>query len=279
MKVPDYLLNIEDLSTIEVKSDPVEKLQSERAIIHYISTKDLDRQREIVNPDGMDAKEFNKTAKSVWYNHNYKYDPNALPIGRNQWLKKKEDGILAKTEFASHSFADDIYRLHADGFISTWSIGIAPVKNEKGAIKEGSLEYDDKKNIVKWNEWRLMEYSSAPIPANVYAGDVLKSLINYELKSTEAKNMVENAYLKSVIEEQLKSFNSRLEEIYELVKNKSELDILSLIESNEREISEIKSKISELTKKLEKPEALGNPEQFKKISSEIIGDVLKKYKK
>ena len=88
--IPEILLNsANEMAYFIVKAEKPEVLKSERAIVHYISTKDLDRSREIVKPEGMDLSEF-KQAPSVWYNHGWKYDNKALPIAKNMWLRPDE---------------------------------------------------------------------------------------------------------------------------------------------------------------------------------------------
>ena len=273
--IPDILKG--ELNYIEIKADPVEKLKSERAIVHYISTNNLDRVRDIMNPKGMKDDEFNKTAKSVWYNHNYKFDPNALPIGRNLWLKKKEDGILAKTVFADTSFADDIYRLHINDFIKTWSIGFRPVYDKSGNIKADSIKVDKDKNIVYWEEWNLLEYSSAPIPANVFAVDVAKDLINNEIKSIEAKTIIEEGLFKSEVLSQLSQLKQEFDEIKEAIDYLKAMELLDIIDNNEKSILILKDMIKKLEKKIEPLEALDNYQRFKSISSEIIGDAVRKH--
>lgn len=270
--IPEILKN-QELNYLEFSKSSVEKLEAERAIIHYISTNDIDRVRDIMYPDGMDAGEFNRTAKSVWYNHNYKYDPNALPIGRNQWLKKKPDGILAKTEFTGLDFADDVYYLHKNDFVNTWSIGFTPVYDKNGEIKKDTIENIN--GVTHWKQWKLFEYSSAPIPANVYAGDVAKSLIK-DLKSKEFKSLVEEEYNKNLINSQIKELKTEIEKIKELLKELNVDDIFSVVEDNEKSIAEIKSQIIKLIKRIEPIEALGNSERFKQISFQIVRDAVQK---
>lgn len=273
--IPDILLKGE-LNYLEIKADPIEKLKNERAIVHYISTNNVDRVRDIMNPKGMIDDEFNKTAKSVWYNHNYQFDRNALPIGRNLWLKKKEDGVLAKTVFADTSFADDIYRLHINDFIKTWSIGFRPVYDKNGNIKETSIRIDKEKNITYWDEWNLLEYSSAPIPANVFAVDIAKDLIN-EIKSIEARTIIEDGLFKSDVLNQLSQLKQEFNEIKEAIDYLKATELLDVIDNNEKSILIIKEMIKKLEKKLEPIEALDNYQRFKKISSEIIGDAVRKH--
>lgn len=246
--IPQHLLNVEGFRQIEVKAESVEKLKSERAIIHYISTPDLDRVRDIMNPKGMKDEDFSK-APSVWYNHNYKFDPNALPIARSLWRKKKEDGVLTKTEFATTDFADDVYLLHDGGFINTWSIGFRPSYDKNGNIKDGSIRYDEGKNITYWDEWYLLEYSSAPLPANIDALDVVKELQSVKFKSEITKQMVNESAFKIEVTKALESFKPELDKIKELQSQLEETiksfdGVFGDLEKAERSILELQNEIN-----------------------------------
>lgn len=276
--IPQHLLNVEGFRQIEVKAESVEKLKSERAIIHYISTPDLDRVRDIMNPKGMKDEDFNKSP-SVWYNHNYKFDPNALPIGRSLWRKKKEDGVLTKTEFAQTDFADDVYLLHDGGFINTWSIGFRPSYDAKtGNIKEGSIRYDEGKNITYWEEWYLLEYSSAPLPANIEALDVVKELQTLNFKSEITKSMINESAFKIEVTKALESFRPELDKIKEL---QTQLDdmlkqfdgVIGDLEKAEKQILELQNEINLKKQPIEKSlEVLDGKQLLEDMRKRIIGD-------
>lgn len=275
--IPQHLLNVEGFRQVEVKAESVEKLKSERAIIHYISTPDIDRTRDIMNPKGMKDEDFNK-APSVWYNHNYKYDPNALPIARSLWRKKKDEGVLTKTEFATTEFADDVYLLHDGGFINTWSIGFRPSYDKNGNIKEGSIRYDEGKNITTWDEWYLLEYSSAPLPANIEALDVVKELQGMKFKSEITKNMVNESAFKIEVTKALESFRPELDKIKSL---QTQLDdmlksfdgVLGDLEKAEKQILELQNEINKTKQPIEKSlEVLDGKQLLDDMRKRIIGD-------
>lgn len=170
----------EQFWTLSVES---EKLKEERAIIHFISTPDMDLGRDIVNPKGMDSSMFD-LHKTVFYNHNYNF-----PIATNVMLKATNEGVKAKTVFAkSTAFADDMYNLVNEGIIKTFSIGFDIARDSKGDVLKDAIEYDDKKRIMKINNWRLIEYSLAPLAMNPNALVTAKTVI----KSAEAfKEIIE----------------------------------------------------------------------------------------
>lgn len=273
--IPQHLTNVEGFRTIEVKAESVEKLKSERAIVHYISTPDIDRVRDIMNPKGMKDDDFNK-APSVWYNHNYKYDPNALPIARSLWRKKKDEGVLTKTEFATTEFADDVYLLHDGGFINTWSIGFRPSYDKNGNIKEGSIRYDEGKNITTWDEWYLLEYSSAPLPANIEALDVVKELQGMNFKSEITKQMVNESAFKIDVVKALEDFQTeikKIQELEELLKSLNNDSLIEDLERAEKRILELENEISSIKSQITKPlEVLDKKSLFKEMSRQIVGD-------
>jgi hypothetical protein len=118
------ILNFEN-ANIETKGSSLEK---EKAIVHYISTPDVDRVRDIVNPKGGDFSEFEKT-RTVFFNHNY-----YMPVARNLWLKASDEGIRAKTVFSRASFAQELYLMHREGILNSWSIGFDIPRNKQGFI-------------------------------------------------------------------------------------------------------------------------------------------------
>lgn len=230
------ILKSNDIQFFTVKADKPERLKSERAIVHFISTPQLDRQRDVMNPRGMDDKEFSNSP-SVWYNHNYHYDPSALPIGKSLWRKKQDEGVLAKTQFATTLLADEVYTLHESDFMNTWSIGFRPVKDKNGVIEKDSIVFDEAKNITTWNKWNLIEYSSAPIAANVNALDQVKQLQEMNFKSHEIVEMVKSVSLEVEIKSKMELMQSELNELKSLKELLNEL--IEKTETNEKDILEV----------------------------------------
>ena len=275
--IPQYLLEAKEnneIKWVETKSEKPEKLKSERAIKHFISTIDLDRQRDIMMPKGMVDKDYSKSP-SVWYNHNYNWNPNALPIARSLWRQKTDEGVLAKTEFATTEFADDVYMLHEGEFMNTWSIGFRPVKDKTGIVEKDSIEFDEKKNITTYNKWELLEYSSAPIAANPNARDMIKDLQTMRFKSDVMTDMIKTTIIEIEVKSELEQMKVEVEALKKL---KDELQFLiEKTNSNEKEILELTEFLKQKEATIIKDISIGLPankmtdDKIKSIVTSIVG--------
>lgn len=126
----------------------VGKIESEDGMVFQITTGDVDRHNEVVDPNGL-----KKVPKSVpmYFNH----DTTQLPLGKWVDIQRNAKGWTAKPDFDfDDEFATKIRNKVKNGYIDSVSIGFMPVKNES---IDGRLH---------WTEWELLENSFAPIPAN-----------------------------------------------------------------------------------------------------------------
>ena len=99
--------------------------EGEHAAVSYITTRDIDRDGEIVEPMGADLEAYRKNPV-VLFGHNY----HELPIGKNLWIKQDDKGLIAKTQYANHEFAQTVYNYRKDGFPLAQSIGFIPMQWE-----------------------------------------------------------------------------------------------------------------------------------------------------
>ena len=90
---------------IPIDPKDIEIKEGERAAIRLVTTPHLDRDGEILIPHGAILDDF-RQSPSVMYAHDYR----GLPIGSDQWIKQVKQGILAKTVYAKHQFAEDVYQ-------------------------------------------------------------------------------------------------------------------------------------------------------------------------
>jgi hypothetical protein len=145
----------------------------ERAAIRLISTPHIDRDGEILVPSGCMMDDFRKNPVCL-----YAHDYAGLPIGKDIWIKPTNKGILAKTVYANHQFAQDVYGCVKDGFLNTSSAGFIPVEvvsnGEKGfdawqAIleKDYGITRDESGQAKRmYTKWALLEHSDCPVPSN-----------------------------------------------------------------------------------------------------------------
>jgi hypothetical protein len=149
----------------ETRVDP-----DERTITSYITTKAKDRDNEIVLPSGAILDDYRKHPV-VLFGHNYE----ELPVGKNLWIKTDEKGLIAKTQYATHKKADEIYEYRKNNYPLAESIGFVPISS----IQSGKNGFNDdvikKLGLTKeevdgvhtiYDKWLMLEYSDVPVPSN-----------------------------------------------------------------------------------------------------------------
>jgi HK97 family phage prohead protease len=129
----------------EVKTEDAN--DAERTIVARVSTADRDRDGEIVEPKGIEFKDYNANPVLLWA-HNY----SQPAIGKALWSKTDDKGLVCKFQFAPTQFADEIYQLYKGGYQRAFSIGFIPV------------EFDQQTKTHK--KISLLEVSAVPVPAN-----------------------------------------------------------------------------------------------------------------
>lgn len=199
----DYRLAY-DQANLELKGTD---LESENAIVHYITTPSVDRVRDIMNPKGGILTDFEKT-RSVFFNHDY-----YMPIGKNLWSKTTNDGIKCKTQFSKTDFAQQVYTWHKEGVINSWSVGFTVPRDKAGNIEKDAVEFDESKNIRIFNKWILLEYSSTGVPCNPDAVDQAKAYI----KSYAGESYIKSIEAELVYIAKFKEYDAKFEELKQLV--------------------------------------------------------------
>lgn len=149
--------------------------EGERAAIRYVSTRHIDRDKEVLMPEGCILDEFEKSKVCLW-GHNY----TLPPIGSDQWIKqypkKNPIGILAKTIYAETPRAEEVFQLVKAGHLRTSSVGFVPVASVRTGEDGWSelcsklekrwpeFKRDDCRRI--FTKWILLEHSDVSVPAN-----------------------------------------------------------------------------------------------------------------
>lgn len=147
----------------------------ERSVTSYITTLAMDRDGEVVLPQGAQLGDYRKNPV-VLALHNYR----SLPIGKNLWIKKDAKGLIGKTQYAKHEQADLFFNYRRDGFPMAQSIGFIPqevIDGDSANYQETVDQWKaDHKNAFGkkpkreprrfYSKWLLLEYSDVPVPSN-----------------------------------------------------------------------------------------------------------------
>lgn len=172
------------------------EITGDREVTAKISTIAVDRDGEVLVPQGMNAKEF-MLNPIVYLNHNYWDVPNSI-MGQCTALKREKDSVVAKTRFATRPqgypadkewLPDTIFDLCKQGVIRGFSVGF--VSNESRAATDRDLTAYGANCRRVTSKWTLHEYSVAPLPCNqeAIALAVSKGLLTAE----RAKQLLEDS--------------------------------------------------------------------------------------
>jgi hypothetical protein len=157
-----------------VAKAPTELLDGERADVSWISTEDVDRDREVVVARGMNDAHF-KLNPIVTLQHCY----SRPPVGRSLWRKRVKDGatggIKAKTHYPPRPDGwpagddwppDAAFALIKAGLLQGKSVGFVALKSHAPSSHEVAARpgLADVRRII--DEWLLLEYACVFLPAN-----------------------------------------------------------------------------------------------------------------
>lgn len=140
-----------------------------RTVTHYISTPTPDEQNEVLLPRGADISRFTK-APTVFDVHCYGTEN---VIGRCLKYTIQDDGHVGVTRFADRPPTlpagvewrpDTLLHLYNTGDIKGWSIGFNPQEWREPTAKDLTM-YGPGIQLVH-TRYRVLEYSSAPLPCN-----------------------------------------------------------------------------------------------------------------
>ena len=246
--------------------------EEERTVVKYVSTISVDRDGDIILPDGGQIKDFAKNPV-ILYAHKHGADMfgggnDTLPIGRDVWIKADKFGIKAKQRYAKHQLAEDIFNMHKDGFPLASSIGFIPLEYVRN---DGSKEWKETAKYVKdkygmsskdiksaniiFTKWYLLEHSDVPVPSNPDALAQAYSSGEFKCKSL---NLVKDLDLEAEKEKnQLEELNVKILELDAILEQRNldvsmhekTIDELELtITEKDAEIKRIKAEKSKFTK-------------------------------
>ena len=138
----------------------IEVQAGRREIVACISTSAVDRDGDVVLPEGLVRKNY--SGLTVFYNHD-----TALPLGAAQWVKKSGDRVIAKYRCTDKTqFGRDMFALAQDGVLNSYSIGFLPGEFSNPTSEETARRPELKKARRMYRKWELLEFSLVGIPAN-----------------------------------------------------------------------------------------------------------------
>jgi len=149
-------------------SADIEVVDGERAVVARISTASLDRDKEVLLPSGMDAKDFEKNP-TVFFQHDY----YRLPVGKCVALKRDGDAIVAKTVFAERPathpsnlewLPDTLLSLYQQKVMNAFSVGFEPREVRQPTKRDMEAFGEDCQRV--YSKWSMYEYSAVTLPAN-----------------------------------------------------------------------------------------------------------------
>lgn len=164
-------------------ADNIDVVDGQREVTARITMSVPDRVKEVVVAEGGDFTEF-MTNPVVMMAHDY----SKLPVGKVVQIKKQDNYVLAKIQFAPRPDThvgewtpDTIFSLYQSGFLKGFSIGFMPLKQRLPSQRDKQL-YGEDTQLVTYR-WELMELSVAPIPMlpEALALAVSKGLITKEI--------------------------------------------------------------------------------------------------
>lgn len=122
-----------------------------------ISTGDIDRDFDKINPQGWQMQEYRKNPVILWA-----HDTRTPPIAKSlkEWIE--EDTLRATALFTPadlNPFGYSIGRMYQEGFLSAVSVGFRP-------IKYVWVEDQNRPYGIDFEEVELLEFSAVPVPAN-----------------------------------------------------------------------------------------------------------------
>lgn len=146
----------------------------------YVSTRDVDRDGDVVMPSGWDVKMYQENPVGLWSHRN-----DMPAIFKALETKADSYGLMQVIEFADTEHAQEIKKLFVGGFLKTFSAGFRGVKslwrNNPGQAKEFAdtmldceqdwPEFKPNRDKVQRviQEQVLFESSLCNIPANPFA--------------------------------------------------------------------------------------------------------------
>jgi len=146
--------------------------EGDRDDISLITTDALDRDWEVMLPDGGDWSQVQRAGFPVTFAHRY----DQLPVGRGLWVKRVREpanGWLARTHYVERPeawvgewFPDAVWHLVRSGALRGKSIGFIPLEVRPPTAQEISARPELERCRLVIARWMALEWAVAPVQSN-----------------------------------------------------------------------------------------------------------------
>jgi len=182
--------------------------------VEVVASKEVvDRYGDIVKISGIDVNAYLKNPVVPWA-HNY----GGLPVAKAVAISITGDEIIIKMQFPTkevYEFADTVFKLFTQGYLSAVSIGFIPIKE--------AFDSELKANVIEKSE--LLEVSVVPVPANPEA---LAKVYSEVVKSGEKKEVIkkETEKYNKIVLKRYRKYQVLLRDILEIEATDDEIETL-----------------------------------------------------
>jgi len=144
--------------------------ETERYVIAQVTSTAVDRDGDVIIPDGCDATDFTKNP-ICFDGHDY----SALPVGTWSNIKRERDGLVARLDFAPKpaDWPDAqpwkpyvLHSLYQSGVMRGFSIGFKPIEGGVRKATAADIERFGPECVRVFSKWKLGEISTAALPCN-----------------------------------------------------------------------------------------------------------------
>ena len=148
--------------------------KGEKTFVGYASTRTIDRDLEIVMPNGLDISQFQKAPVLLW-GHRW----GEPPVGKDEAIENDHFGLKTRSKMGDTELANELWLLVKDDMLKTSSIGFIPTEFMRPGDKGWGGLMDE---LSRWPEFDksaelhavitksiLLEHSLVSVPANIDA--------------------------------------------------------------------------------------------------------------
>lgn len=234
----------------------------EKTLKQYITTKDEDRDGDIVVPQGAKLDNYRSNPVVLW-----QHNRSLPPIAKSLYEVVDDKGVVSKAKFADTPLANDIYTLAKGGFINKVSIGFKGIKireeNTGEMIEMWGMQFPKVRTF--YDEWELYEYSYVNIPANPSA-EIMREMKSKEMVYSIMKAIEQNEAQKEIeliraeFTKELTEIKNSITALTDTMIAEERIKELIALSTNVNDITELTNKLNTLDSNIS-----GIVEEFKAI--------------